>query len=381
MSECARYFLPEEIESSEIFSSQVTRGTQEGPDLGIYKPNPCLEEALVIGGGPAGLAAAIAARAAGHAVTVVERGHPPMDKACGEGILPAGVAALQRLGISFSSAQGFPIRGIRFLSGNISAEGAFPSGCGLGLRRTQLHELLVERADQVGIRLKWGDLRERRDRADYRWIIGADGIRSLTAIRAGLDSVRRNASRFGFRRHYRITPWTDFVEVYWGAKQQVYVTPIGGDEVGIAVLTRDPHMRLEVALGEFPLLKSRVERATPITAERGGLTTSRRLTRVIRGNTLLIGDASGSVDAITGEGLTLAFRQAVALRDCFLNGDVKRYGSLHPAMMRRAALFDRLLLLMDRCPTLRHAVVKTLASHRAIFQMLLAALGELDGAA
>jgi menaquinone-9 beta-reductase len=114
------------------------------------------------------------------------------------------------------------------------------------------------------------------------------------------------------------------VEVYWVGHERVYVTPIGGDEIGIAVLTRNPRIRLDRALLEFPLLKARVERAPAITVDRGRLTVSRRLRRVVRGKTLLIGDASGSVDAITGEGLTLAFRQAVALRDCLCGGDLNR---------------------------------------------------------
>lgn len=352
---------------SEISSLQVTHETVERPSR---------EKILVIGGGPAGLAAAIAARSAGHPVTVVERSLPPIDKACGEGILPAGVSALQQLGVATLPQYGFPIRGVRFISGSISVDAPFPSGLGLGLRRTQLHELLVERAGQLGIRFEWGVLSETSDRTGFRWIIGADGVGSRTGSEAGLDSVRRDSSRFGFRRHYRIIPWTDYVEVYWGAHNQVYVTPIGADEVGIAVLTRDPRIRLDRALVEFPLLMERLDGAASITAERGGRTISRRLRRVVQGNTVLIGDASGSVDAITGGGLTLAFRQAVALRDCLCCGDVNRYGSIHPEMMRRAALGDRLLLLLDRFPRLRHAVVRTLAAQPTIFGRLLAALDD-----
>ncbi len=376
MGECALNFLYEANGALERFSSQVTRETVGAPDEGV-RAKRSREEILVIGGGPAGLAAAIAARSAGHPVTVVERSRPPIDKACGEGILPAGVAALERLGVSLLPAHGFPIRGILFRSGEFSAKAAFPSACGLGLRRTRLHELLVGRAEQLGIRMEWGDLHESRDWSRFQWIIGADGIRSRTASRAGLDSGVCDSSRFGFRRHYRISPWTDYVEVYWGAQHQVYVTPIGGDEVGIAVLTRNSRMRLDRALEEFPPLKARLEHALPITVERGGLTVSRRRRRVVQGKTLLIGDASGSVDAIAGEGLTLAFRQAIELRDCLCEGDLSRYGSVHSAMMRRAAMGERLLLLLDRFPALRHGVVKTLAAQPSIFRALLALVGGL----
>ena len=271
MGESALNILREERGTSEVLSSHVTN-----------EKLTSREPVLVIGGGPAGLAAAIAARSAGHPVTVVERSHPPIDKACGEGILPAGVAALERLGVSIRPTHGFPIRGLRFVSGAISAEAAFPSGRGLGLRRTKLHELLVDRAHQTGIRLEWGCLREMRDPSSVRWIVGADGVRSRTGSSAGLGNALRDSARFGFRRHYQTTPWTDCVEVYWGAQDQVYVTPIANDEIGVAVLTRNPTIRLDRALLEFPLLKKRLEGARAITAERGGLTVSLRLRRVVQ---------------------------------------------------------------------------------------------------
>src|SRR5215472_3465863 len=106
----------------------MKRQTGGVPDRGIDWWRSSRGELLVIGGGLAGLAAAIAARSAGHTAIAVDRSHPPIDKACGEGILPAGLAALKRLGVSILPTHGFPIRGIRFVSDNISAEAAFPSG-------------------------------------------------------------------------------------------------------------------------------------------------------------------------------------------------------------------------------------------------------------
>ncbi len=122
--------------------------------------------------------------------------------------------------------------------------------------------------------------------------------------------------RYGFRRHYSVRPWTDFMEIYWGPGCQFYVTPVGGGEACVALITRDPHLRLDTALTRFPELARRLDGAPVISQERGSVTVTRRLKRIYQGRTVLLGDASGSVDAITGEGMSLSFRQAHSARRC-----------------------------------------------------------------
>jgi len=327
---------------------------------------------LVIGGGPAGLAAAIAARFKGLDVTVADSARPPIDKSCGEGILPAGVEMLRRFGIQLSTSDGFPLRGIRFLGDGASVEASFQSRYGLGIRRTRLHQILVDRASELGVRLLWGThVTDPAAFSSARWIIGADGQNSRVRQAAGLGSAGRESRRFGFRRHYRVSPWTDFVEVHWGSRCQIYVTPVGDDEIGIAMLSRDSHLRLDEALMEFPELQRRLQGAEASTAERGAMTVSRRLRRLFRGNTILIGDASGSVDAITGEGLSLSFHQAVALSEALCSGDLRSYQAAHRRLARRPALMARLLLALDRFPPLRRSVLRMLTFEPAIFAKLL----------
>lgn len=333
--------------------------------------NQFQSDVLVIGGGPAGLAAAIAARSKGFGVTVVDAAHPPVDKACGEGILPAGVVSLRRLGVTLD-ADGFPLRGIRFLSNGASIESPFTS-CGIALRRPRLHDLLCRRAADLGVQLLWGTCVGRQsDLSHCRWIVGADGQHSLVRREARLDTARSIVTRFGFRRHYRLAPWTDVVEVYWGARCQVYVTPVGPDEIGVALLARDSHLRLDAALREFPALERRLRSARLTTAERGAPTVSRRLPRVFRGRTVLIGDASGSVDAITGDGLSLSFLQAHALADSLAHGDLNSYQAEHRRLARNPAIMAKALLLLDRFPWLRRAVFHSLQWEPSIFRRLLA---------
>ena len=113
---------------------------------------------LIVGGGPAGLATALALRQRGIAVTVADAMKPPIDKACGEGIMPDGIEAARSLGINLSQAEAQPFRGLRFCSGGggPSVEAPFPRGYGLGLRRVQLHRLMVDHAVEAGVQLAWG---------------------------------------------------------------------------------------------------------------------------------------------------------------------------------------------------------------------------------
>lgn len=327
---------------------------------------------LVIGGGPAGLAAAIAARSKGFDVTVVDASRPPIDKACGEGVLPAGVEVLRRLGVRVSSDDGFALRGIRFVGDGASVEAKFQSACGLALRRTRLQQILAAHASKLGVRLLWGTrVTHASEVSSFRWIVGADGLNSRVRHAAGLDAASWQSLRFGFRRHYQVSPWTDFVEVHWGSRCQIFVTPVSHDEIGIAVLSRDPHIRLDSSLMEFPELQRRLRGAEPSSTERGAVTASRRLRRVFRGHTALIGDASGSVDAITGEGLCLSFHQAVALSEALYSGDLRSYQAEHRRLARRPAFMASLLLALDRFPSLRRTVIELLALKPPIFAKLL----------
>jgi len=342
---------------------------------------PDKTDVVVIGGGPAGLAAAIAARLKGFDVMVADGGHPPIDKACGEGLMPDASGAVHRLGIRMDTEQSFAFRGIRFLGEGRSVAADFPTGCGVAIRRLQLHQALVDRAVETGVSLAWG----RRvvgligdgvaldgHSVRCRWVIGADGQNSKVRRWAGLEAARQESFRFGFRRHYRVARWTDFMEVYWGDGLQMYVTPVNQEEVCVALITRDKHLRTEQALFQFPELRRRLAGAVPSTGERGAVTASRSLRRIFRGRTILIGDASGSVDAITGEGLSLAFQQALALADALASGDMGAYQAEHRRLARRPNFMANLMLSLDRFPALRRRVLHALASDPAIFANLLA---------
>jgi flavin-dependent dehydrogenase len=338
-------------------------------------------DVFVIGGGPAGLAAAIAARQRGFRVTVADGAQMPVDKPCGEGLMPDGLAALEKLGVSVEAENAYPFRGIRFLSAGLAVDASFPNGVsGMGVRRTVLHPLMAERAAGLGIDFMWqtpvtgisaDGVQLGRRKVSARWIIGADGGNSRVRRWAGLDGFRKRDCRYAFRQHYRVAPWTDRMELHWGRDGQIYVTPVANDQVCVALISRNPKLRLTEALERFPEIESRLRGTEVSSGEKGALTSTCKLKRVTRGNVALIGDASGTVDAITGEGLCLSFSQAMVLAECLRTGDLARYEREHRRLALRPFLMARLMLTLDGRPRLQRRTLQALQKRPDVFRRLL----------
>ena len=337
-------------------------------------------DVVIIGGGPAGLAAGIALRQKGADCLVIEALSPAIDKCCGEGLMPDAVNLLSSLGINISEADGYGFHGIRFCNALHAVDAVFSVGTGIGLRRTKLHWRLIERAIEAGVRIAWNTHPRLVDESSllidgrtfrFRWLIGADGQSSGVRRWAGLNHLRRERLRFGFRRHYQVAPWSDYVEVHWGNTGQVYVTPVAADCVCIAFITSDQHHDRADFLAGFPAVAKKVKHAPLLSRERGALSATRKLRCVEKGSVALVGDASGSVDAITGEGLALSFRQARALADAIERNDLAIYRAAHRSLARLPNAMARLMLTMDSWPALERRGLHALSTHPRFFQELL----------
>jgi len=336
---------------------------------------------VIAGGGPAGLATAIRAKIEGLEVILLDASQPPIDKACGEGLMPDGVGLLLGLGIEIAGVETRPFRGIRYLDGELTAEGVFPGKPGLGIRRTALHQALTRRAEELGVDLRWGTrvrgLSANGFETDTgavtgRWLVGADGRVSRVRRWADLDGRGRVRRRVGLRRHYEIEPWSDLVEVYWVDGCEAYVTPVGERLVGVAVLSDGGRAVFEDSLGRFPALAARVVDAPVASTDRGAGPLEQRCGRVAWKNLALVGDASGYVDAITGEGLSLAFHQAFALVEALSAGDLMDYARAHRRIGRYPNAITRLLLFVERHPRLRRRVMRSLAGDPTLMSRFLA---------
>lgn len=342
---------------------------------------------LVVGGGPAGLATAICAAQEGLRPVVVDARRLPLDKACGEGILPAGVEALHEMGVALRAGARQVFRGIRYVEGDLAAEGRFRGGPGWGVRRTALVEGLVGRARDLGVELHYG-CRVTAWRRDDRGVVaatargpveagllvGADGLHSRIRAEAGLAGPRRGGrERLGVRRHYAVVPWSDCVEVHLAGDVEAYVTPVARREVGVALLWSGGARREGELLARLPALRDRLAGACPTSAPRGAGPFRQVVRRRHAPRVALVGDAAGALDPITGEGITLSLLAARALARTLARGaPLGAYERAYRRIVRTPSRMTSLLLAIAPRRRLRRRVIATLARCPELFDHLLA---------
>jgi flavin-dependent dehydrogenase len=330
-----------------------------------------MPDLLVVGGGPAGLVTALYARRAGLDVTVFEPRAAPIDKACGEGLMPPAVAALRELGVELPGRQ---FRGIRYIDGRHVAVADFPDGPGLGVRRTDLHGALLDAAQRAGVVLLPAKVTDVTNTADgvtaggllAPYLVAADGLHSLVRRSLGLDVPRASRPRYGLRAHYECSPWTDRVEVHWSATSEAYVTPVAPDRVGVAILGSQKASFAE-RLAAFPGLRARLPHE-PITAARAAGPLRQTALRRVDGRVLLVGDAAGYVDALTGEGLAIAFACAAAAVARIAEAQPQLYEQDYRRLTRRYRLLTACLLAASQQPRLRRTLVPTAARAPWLFR-------------
>jgi len=357
-------------------------------------------DVLIAGGGPAGLALAIAARIYGLSALVFERGASPPDKACGECLMPAAVLALDRMGVLdlIDPTHRATIDGVRFKQvGAAPADARLPTPGALGVRRLELTAAMTDRAHRLG-----AEIRERASVLGYRvepdhvvaetdagpvralFLAAADGLHSRLRTMAGLQAESRGPRRFGIRQHFRVRPWSRFVEVHLTGRVEAYVTPVGPERVGVAFLWDDAKgsrecVSIDQLLQRFPSISARLVGAVADSRPLGAGPMACSARSRIADRFALVGDAAGYIDAITGEGLSLAFVSALtlgrilpaALESGGTRETLLAYQHESARQFRRYALVTRTMLAFARRPALHRPVIATLARHPEMFSAML----------
>ena len=314
--------------------------------------------------------------------------------------MPAGVRVLETLDVRrlLDAADCAPIEGIRLVQEDGTAiPGKLPAGGGLGIRRTALTSALARRAAEAGVELRWDcavegfaitgravTITTAAGALNAGILVAADGLHSPTRHRAGLAGPSQGSPRFGLRQHFRLAPWSRFVEVHLSRGVEAFVTPAGTMRVGVAFLWErdsfDGPVSFEMLLARFPAVAQRLAGAPADSQPRGAGPLAQAAHSRTSDRLVLVGDAAGYVDAITGEGLSLALTCAQAL-GAALPAALAR-GASREALapyerfcahgFRRYALACRFVLALARRPKARRLALHILGRHPHLFDRLLA---------
>ncbi|HEV3061481.1 MAG TPA: FAD-dependent monooxygenase [Vicinamibacterales bacterium] len=316
-----------------------------------------LLDVLIVGGGPAGAIAGLAAARAGARVRILERAAFPRDKLCGDTVNPGALSLLERLGVSAGvEAGGLPVEGMVVTGeGGVRIAARYPSSLhGRAILRRDFDWLLLQAALAAGCELeerttvRGAIVNGRPDAArvvgvevgsdrDARTlhapvVIGADGRRSRIAFGLGLARHPPRPRRWAVGAYLSgVTPPANgatgcngsdsrpfvFGEMHVRRNCYIGVAPVPGGLTNVCLVRpaaadhaafQDPATSLTRTLAADPILRDRFATATLVTppAILGPLAVD--ATGAPIDGLLLAGDAAGFVDPMTGDGLRFAIR-------------------------------------------------------------------------
>jgi menaquinone-9 beta-reductase len=372
--------------------------------------NVRVTDVLIAGGGIAGSAVAILLARQGLRVEIFESGRFPREKPCGEGLMPAGVGVLERLGVA-EAVGGEPFLGVRHHFSDQIAKGRFPEIGGLpavgrGQRRRVLDSILFRAAASlpgvtahVGARvdapiLKGGrvaGLMVEGQPFRARLVIAADGAHSRIRNFLGL-SVPSRRKRVGIRTHFRLAPGKNqppWVDVYFGRGYDLYVTPLPDGEVLVAGLADvktvdEPLGRVFPRwLQSHPEMVARLEGAEQLTPLLGASPLAGRARCGVAPGVILLGDAAGFMDPITGGGMTQALLSAELLAKytarSFADADawLWKFEGHRRALLKDYRRLTQFVLWLAQHPRLAAHSLAFLKSFPALFSHLIGVSGGL----
>ena len=353
-------------------------------------------DVVVVGGRAAGGATALLLARMGHDVVVLEREVFPSDTLSTHAIARSGVVQLSRWGLLESVlASGAPaIREVTFHRGDESITRRVKAQAGVDLlvapRRYVLDTIVSDAAQEAGADVRFGvtvtgvrhDGAGRvvgvsaRDRAgdpaelNARFVVGADGLGSRIArsVGAPVDVARRSDGAAHYA--YYAGPEWQGIEFFVGEGTFAGVFPTNDGEACIWVCNPSGHAEAirrsaaslpdafdQMLAQAAPALAARLRGARRTSAVRGTLHLPNQVRRAVGPGWALVGDAGYHHDAITGHGLSDAFRDAELLAvalDRALRGEVSDTAALAGYQRQRnealREIFDITCALADYPP-------------------------------
>ncbi|MEX1207364.1 MAG: geranylgeranyl reductase family protein [Acidimicrobiia bacterium] len=325
-------------------------------------------EVLVVGGGPAGSAAAYWLARAGHEVLVVEKKEYPREKTCGDGLTPRSIRQLIDMGFDFDVAEFHRVNGLRAYSSELMIEMPWPEhptlpAWGGVIRRSDLDMQVAALTEKQGVVVRQnttatpiveagriaavdlatnGDL----DRVEPRFVVVADG--SLSRFGRSLGAVRDKGRPYGLAaRAYYSSPMADdgFMESQLDLRDAEgatipgygWVFPMGDGSVNIGVGVLSTFHRWK-SVNTSNLMDAMVASApdhwgltedSKLTDARGGkLPMSFSVGPLVGSNWVLVGDAAGAINPFNGEGIAYAYETGRIAADHLGRAIEQRDGSL-----------------------------------------------------
>ncbi len=360
------------------------------------------KQVVIIGGGPAGLFSALKLSQNGHQVTVIEKSIWPVEKLCGEGIMPRGREILEENGLVDVIDHGKRnfFRGIAYISKKHHIKVRFRDGrAGVAIERKVFANMLFQQVSrQENIRLLpnhhfkkyhkekelfYIDVKddvtgEEIKLGPFDILIGADGRLSKVRKQAELDAdFKLPYKRIGVRSYYKISPWTDLVEVWWGDGLEAYVTPIAKDKVSVIFGwdTNEKSYHRDSLLEHIPGLASKLKdvELDGKSMVLGNL--AHRAQAAYKDNLFLVGDSFTFLDGITGEGITLALTASKLLVAAIESGEYQQYNKKMMALSANYIRFTSFLIRIMGNKISRYLVLATFNRFPFIFRLILAYKG------
>lgn len=399
-------------------------------------------EVLVVGAGPAGSCLAAHLAGLGHDVLVLDKGPGPRQKICGEFVSPDAIRLLGKLGVLPDLEKCHPksLRGMQIhtargetmsadfpgmatkgtTTGTAGMPFRFQAG-GISLSRPVLDGTLARNAVRQGAKVRYSarvtDLLMENGKVEgvitaeggmncpirSRLVVGADGRHSVVARRLDLRRRHRRLHRTGYIRRYSGVPIDgEYGEVFLSGDSYCILNPTGQGKwtVGIVLPSyqihrqgKNPEESFHERLRLFPPAFERVREASVRSTVQGCGPMAFDTSRQVHAGVLLVGDAAGFYDPLTGEGINIALRGAeiaAAVADEALRSNdlssrrlsryetlrrehllpKRRFCALLQALIRSSFLVDTLVRHLNRTPALREAFMGVVGDTRSPAELL-----------